>query len=367
MLGWEFPPFITGGVGVHCKNLTKELADKGVKITYVIPKRSSDVKADYMDVINIEGKELYIYNSNQASHELRSNVANFIFNVINAVKDLNYDIIHCHEWVTFDAGVKLKELTGKPLVVSCHATEYDRTPHNPWNMIINKERNGLEKADKIITVSNMMKNTIVEKYSINSDKINVIYNAVNINDFKTNYHYTNHNKLVLFVGRLFVQKGIEFFLRAAKKVLEYQDNVDFVIIGSGDLIPQLVNESISLGIQDHVFFTGYISEEEKKKYYAASDVFVMPSISEPFGITALEAAASKVPLIISKNSGCSEVINHCLKTDFWDIHKMAEYILSVLDYDGLSEELADNAYNECTKLTWNNVAEETKKIYEGLV
>lgn len=367
MVGWEFPPYITGGVGIHCKHLTKELTGKGIKITYVVPKRDSEIKVDYMNVINIPCEGLYIYNTLQNNEQLRNNAANFTYNVVKAVGDFNFDVIHCHEWVTFDAGIKLKELTGKPLILSCHATEFDRTPHNPWSVIIDKEQRGLKAADLVITVSNMMKKTLIDKYDLKESKIRVVYNAINSDEFKKEFNLKKENKLVLFLGRLFVQKGVDYLLDAAKKVLEKREDVDFFIVGTGDFMPELIKKSIELGIQDNVYFTGFVSEEDKKKYYQTSDVFLMPSISEPFGITALEAVASKTPVILSKNSGCSEVISNCLRVDFWDSEKMADYILGILEYPGLKKELIKNSYKECSNLTWDKIAEDTKKVYSELL
>ncbi len=368
MLGWEFPPFIAGGVGIHCRNLTEQLAKKGINVTYVMPKRERDIAVDYMKIINVESRGLYIYNTiNGNSQELMDNVRFFTQNVINAVKGVKFDIIHCHEWVTYDAGIELKRRTGKPLVISIHATEYDRTPHNPWDAIIEIEKRGLDNADLIITVSNKMKETLVEKYGVDRSKIRVIYNGINIDKFRQRFHINKDNPIVLYVGRLFVQKGVEYFLRAAKKVLEHRNDVDFIVVGSGDLLPHLIDLSIELGIQDHVFFTGFVPDKEKIMYYRLSDCFVMPSVSEPFGITALEAVASETPIIISKNSGCSEVISHSLKVDFWDTHKIADYILAILEYDGLKDELVKNSLEESKRLSWSKIAEDTIKVYGELV
>ncbi len=368
MLGWEFPPFIAGGVGIHCRNLTEQLSKKGVNVIYVMPKREREITVDYMKIINVESKGLYIYNTiNGDSHELMDNVKFFTQNIIDAVKDIDFDIIHCHEWVTYDAGIQLKKITGKPLVISIHATEYDRTPHNPWNAIIEIEKRGLLNADRIITVSNMMKKTLQHRYGIKGEKVDVIYNGINLEKFRKNFNLQKDNPIILFVGRLFVQKGVEYFLKAAKKVLEHRNDVDFIVVGNGDLMPYLIDLSIKLNIQDHVFFTGFIPEEEKIKYYKISDCFVMPSVSEPFGITALEAVASETPLIISKNSGCSEVISHSLKVDFWDTHKMADYILAIIEYDGLKEEMVKNSYEESKRLSWSSIADQTLNTYKKVI
>jgi glycosyltransferase involved in cell wall biosynthesis len=268
-----------------------------------------------------------------------------------------YNLIHCHDWLTMKAGVALKETMGVPLVLTVHSTEYDRSGWlypNQW--FIDIEREGMEKADKIIAVSHFTKRVIVEKYGINPDKIRVVHNAV--------YPIGEGEKqnLVLFLGRLTIQKGPEFFLKAAKKVLEHEDT-KFVVAGMGDMLPRLIDQAVDMGIADKVIFTGKLTEEEVRHIYQISNVYVMPSVSEPFGITALEAISAGTPTIVSKTAGVSETFLNCFKVDFWDTDEMANKIISLLRYDPLRITLAKQGKHEIDLFTWDRVAEKTIEVY----
>jgi glycosyltransferase involved in cell wall biosynthesis len=272
-----------------------------------------------------------------------------------------YDVIHCHDWLTIQASIALKDLLGVPLVLTVHSTEYDRSGWiHPNQWFIDIEREGMEKADKIIAVSQFTKKTIIEKYGINPDKITVIYNAV--------YPISKgeKQKLVLFLGRLTIQKGADVFLRAAKKVTEFEPDVRFVVAGTGDLLQDLITQAVKLGISNRVIFTDRLTDEEMKHMYGIASVYVMPSVSEPFGITALEAISAGTPTIVSKTSGVSETFHNCLKVDFWDSDEIANKIISLLRYKSLSKALTENGRKEIGLFTWDNVAEKTLDIYNGL-
>ena len=250
---------------------------------------------------------------------------------------------------------------GIPLILTVHSTEYDRSGWlypNDW--FINIEREGMEKADKIIAVSHFTKRVIVEKYGINPDKITVVHNAV--------YPIGEGRKqnIVLFLGRLTIQKGPEYFLRAAKKVLEYED-CRFVVAGMGEMLPRLIEEAIILGIANNVIFTGLLTEDEVKHIYSIASVYVMPSVSEPFGITALEAVSAGTPVIVSKTAGVSEAFNNCLRVDFWDTNEMTNKIVSLLRYEPLWNTLAEHGKREIELFTWNRVAENTLDVYKEVV
>jgi glycosyltransferase involved in cell wall biosynthesis len=280
----------------------------------------------------------------------------------NIRKEGKYDAIHCHDWLTMNAGVEIKEKWGIPFVLTVHSTEYDRSGWiypNQW--FIDIEREGMEKADRIIAVSHFTKRVCVEKYGINPDKISVVHNAV--------YPIEEGHKkeIVLFLGRLTIQKGAEFFLRAAQKVKDFEPDAKFVVAGTGDMLPKLINQAIDLGISDRMIFTGRLTEEEVDHIYGISSVYVMPSVSEPFGITALEAISAGTPTIASKTAGFSEAFKNCLKVDFWDTDEMANKIISLLRYDALHQTMSTEGKQEISLFTWDGVADKTIDVYGSVI
>jgi glycogen synthase len=273
-----------------------------------------------------------------------------------------YDAIHVHDWLTMKAGVQLKEKLGIPLILSVHSTEYDRSGWlSPNQWFIDIEREGMQKADTIIAVSHFTKRICVEKYGIDPDKIHVIHNAV--------YPIDEGEKqnLVLFLGRLTIQKGPEFFLHAAKKIIDYGVKPKFVIAGGGDMLPKLIRTAVNLGISPYVIFTGLLTEEEVRHIYQIASVYVMPSVSEPFGITALEAISAGTPTIVSKTAGVAEALSNCLRVDFWDVDEMANKIISLLTYDELHRTMAKEGRREIDLFTWDRVANKTLEVYKGVM
>jgi glycosyltransferase involved in cell wall biosynthesis len=252
-----------------------------------------------------------------------------------------------------------------------HATEFDRTGGNGVNQVVyNLERQGMHLADSIIAVSNFTKNKIVEHYGINPDKVQVVYNAI---EFNGNHFSHEHfgikkgNKVVLFMGRITLQKGPDYFLYAAKRVLEVDPNVRFIIAGSGDMATRMIEKAAELGIADKVLFAGFLRGPDIDKAYQMADLFVMPSVSEPFGLTPLEAMRNKTPVLISKQSGVSEVINNCLKVDFWDIDKMANQIIGTLKYQEAHDSLRENGFCEVQKFNWDEPARKCIDIYRKVL
>ena len=365
MIGWEYPPFKAGGLATHCLGLTSSLADKNVLVDFYMPKTKQRVEGNRRNLRIIEVGETEIYPYDRPDER---DISGAFFESVYKYNDLvvqkvngDYDLIHSHDWLTMKAGIALKEKLGVPLIVSIHSTEYDRSGWlypNEW--FINIEKEGMEKADRIITVSHFTKRTIVEKYGINPDKIRVIHNAV--------YPLGEGEKknLVLFLGRLTIQKGAEFFLKAAKKVLE-QENTKFVVAGTGDMFHRLIDTAIQLDIANNVIFTGRLTDEEVRHIYQIASVYVMPSVSEPFGITALEAASAGTPTIVSKTAGVAEAFRNCLKVDFWDIDEMANKIVSLLRYDALRNTLAKEGKREIELFTWDRVADKTIEVYREVV
>ncbi|MEM3361706.1 MAG: glycosyltransferase family 4 protein [Candidatus Anstonellaceae archaeon] len=385
MFGWEFPPYISGGLGVHCYELTKQLAALGHSIDFYLPYQkngSPKITDKKINIIMVGESELHPYfkitkkgRTTIYGDDLLKAVFTYAslcnFNALNRHFEKKYDIVHSHDWLTAWAGIYFKKATDLPLVQTIHSTEYERTL-SPWEQILKIEANAVAEADRVIAVSNRTASILIEKFNCKKEKIRVIYNGVD----KTKYQHEKkpqlspslqNKKKVLFLGRLTEQKGPVQFLHAAKKVLKKEPQTVFLVVGSGPLLPLLINLTFELGIEKNVKFLGYISEEEQKKIYASADVYVMPSIAEPFGLVALEAISSKTPVIISKNSGVSEILKSALKVDFWDIDGMAKKILACLKYPALKKEMVHHALKEIEPYTWEKTARETEKVYNELV
>lgn len=386
MLGWEFPPFKSGGLGTYLLGFTKALNSLNTKITFIMPYTGKNINYDFIDIIQANGIEFFGISSSLTPYLTLSReskgkgsvsgvygwrffdeVKYYTARAIEIGSKINCDVIHCHDWMTYSAGIALKRILKKPLVVTIHSTEYDRTGNLfPNTEIMHIERSGLVEADIVITVSEYEKRQLVDRYGIDPAKIVVVYNAIDLEKYKRlNIEKMFNDKIVLYVGRLTIQKGVEFFIDAAKKVLEKNKNVRFVIVGSGDQMPYLMQKSVDIGIADRVHFVGF--ESDVSKYYSIADVFVMPSVSEPFGLTALEALACEVPVIISKQSGVSEVVKNCLKIDFWDVDGLASKILALLSYKPLHEELKERAKAEILRYrSWHDVAKECLNVYHSV-
>ncbi len=389
MLGWEFPPLSSGGLGTACYGLTKALSNQGVEIVFVVP-YATDNNAEFVKLVSATGIKVkkihallkpYMTSNSYADAKNKSKLSMYgssLFDEVNRytlaaekiADEEDFDIIHCHDWMTFQAGIRVKKKKNKPLVVHVHATEFDRTGGLGVNQYVyDIERNGMLNADAVIAVSNFTKNKIVYNYSIQPDKVHVVHNAVehpNIT-FKEDFGLKKENKVVLFVGRITLQKGPDYFLYAAKRVLEKDPNVRFIMAGSGNMEPFIIEKSAELGIANKFLFAGFLHGDDVHRAYQMADVYVMPSVSEPFGITPLESMANRTPVIISKQSGVSEVIRHCLKVDFWDIDELSNKILALLNYKVLSEELVENAGREVNKFTWNDPATKCINIYNQLL
>jgi len=389
MFGWEFPPFNSGGLGTACYGLVKSLSKKNIGLSLVLP---FPYECDFAKIVNnhnfknVKIKKLNyllkpyttskIYNEDLKkikkdkihSNSLYEEVMRYASEAEDIAKSEEFDLIHAHDWLTYEAGIIAKEISGKPLVIHVHATEFDRTGGNGVNTFVYEvEKRGMEKADLIIAVSNFTKDKIIKFYGIDSEKIVVIHNAVeNFSNKKYDFPLKDKNKIVLFLGRITIQKGPDYFIYMSKIVAEYIKNVKFVIAGDGDMKKFMVDKAGELGILDKYLFTGFLRGEDIEKAYKLSDVYVMPSISEPFGITPLEAMTNGTPCLISKQSGVSEVVTHALKTDFWDVEEMANKIIAVLKYKELSQSLKQNGLNEVKKFNWDEVAEKCIDVYSRL-
>lgn len=394
MFGWEFPPHNSGGLGVACLGLTRALAGQGIQISFVLPKKVN-VSSDFLKIIFADTPNVHIqevdsplspYVTSESYREIRDGHAASIYGrtlfdevrryallARHIAKKEPFDIIHAHDWLSFGAGMEAKRVSGKPLVVHVHATEFDRTGGNNVNQhVYDIERKGMETADAIIAVSNFTKNIITERYGINSAKVSVVHNGIDSFEYKNlpselQMIKQDGTQIVLFVGRITLQKGPDYFIHTAKKVLHYYPKTLFVVVGSGDMQTQLMQEAAYLGISDKVLFTGFLRGDELNKLYQAADLCVFPSVSEPFGITALESLLNGTPVLVSKQSGVTEVISNALKVDFWDTDEMTNKIIAVLEYEPLKACLREYGGREVRKVDWGHSAKKCVDIYSNVL
>jgi glycosyltransferase involved in cell wall biosynthesis len=284
-------------------------------------------------------------------------------------KENEFDVIHAHDWLTYAAGIAAKEVSGKPLVVHVHATEFDRGGFERIDSrVFALEQAGMNAADKVITVSNLTRNTVIKHYGISPDKVQTVYNAVEPQEAeKVHYEKNVKEKVVTFLGRITYQKGPAYFINAAKKVLDRTDDVRFVMAGNGDMFQEMIRYAAHLGISDKFHFTDFLKGDEVTKMFSVSDVYVMPSVSEPFGISPLEAMRSNVPVIISKQSGVAEVVQNAIKVDYWDEDALADAIYGLIKYSGLASTFMKQSKEEVDAMKWDKPAKEIKDIYESLI
>lgn len=397
MFGWEFPPYNSGGLGVACQGLAHALAAKNLDLTFVLPKRigvnDSKVRFRFADVPNLTIEEvnslLVPYVTSEEYHLLVSAMENngqygsTLFEEVRRyaalakgiAKTERPDIVHAHDWLSFGAGITAKKVSGKPLVAHVHATEVDRTAGNPNRYIYEREQEGVNFADRVITVSDFTKRVLVNEYGAEERKINVVHNGIEVGNYNSQSQIPEGlkklkklgYKIVLFVGRITIMKGTDYLIHAAKRVLEYDPKVIFVIVGSGDMEGQVMRQAAELGISNKVLFPGFLRGQELSDIYHAADLFVMPSVAEPFGLTSLESLIHDTPVLISRQSGVSEVLHNALKTDFWDTEDMADKILSVVKYKSLHNELATNGKKDAYACNWNSAADKCVSIYNQLI
>ncbi|HAW95946.1 MAG TPA: 4-alpha-glucanotransferase [Phycisphaerales bacterium] len=494
MLGWEFPPFITGGLGTACFGLTKALDRLGVETTFVLPKSTPIEDGSHVKVISpgesarklmlrkrakndasvsepsasVERKpvsppsgppstqsapheletlksietelhRILIPNDNgvypslepamvevmkESSHEIQrirtmvdmgileagkeetamalfsalpeagppkeldeeetiderpSSSADYSGDLIGQAehyarfcsmisKNIDFDVIHAHDWLTYPAGLAVSRISGKPLVVHVHSTEFDRSGEHVNQVVYNIERRGMHGASKVIAVSHLTREIVENRYGIEHDKVNVVWNGIDVEPAKgPSAHIRKDDKIVLYFGRITHQKGPEYFIAAAKRVLDLDPNVKFVVAGSGDLAERMIRMAAELGIGHKVLFTGFLRGDDIRRVFSLADLYVMPSVSEPFGIAPLEAMSHDVPALISKSSGVSEVLTHALKVDFWDVEEMANKIVAVLRHSPLSKALRDNGRFEVRALTWDGAATRCRQVYESVL
>jgi len=371
MFGWELPPFNSGGLGTACLGLARALVRNNTDITFVLPKRLP-LAYDFLKIVFADLPEFSSSAYSRYGKNLLEEVYCFSERAAALARREKFDLIHAHDWLTFGAGLAARDISRRPLLAHVHATEFDRTGGQRVNPAVYAlEKEGMERADGIIAVSRRTKNLISEHYGIKPQKIRVIHNGIEEKDYPPRPPAKDllqlkklGEKIVLFVGRLTLQKGPDYFLRAAKLVLRLRPETIFVIAGAGDMEGQIINQAIALGIAERVLFAGFLRGEELNRLYELADVYVLPSVSEPFGITPLEALINGTPVLISKQSGVAEVLNHALKVDFWDVGEMANQIIAVLDYPALQDLLWTAGGEEVRKITWQAAAQKCVNLYE---
>ncbi|MCL4396921.1 glycosyltransferase family 4 protein [Candidatus Parvarchaeota archaeon] len=371
-LGWEFPPHSVGGLGTHSYNIVKALSEKGVIVNVILPFKEHG-KMNGVKFLTFESElfeSMYDLSAKNRTDSGEKNLYRDVFNEVEEYKNkalelsskVEFDVIHANDWVTGRAAIEIKKRTGKKLVATIHSTEYDRTAGKPWERIANEEKELIDNADTVVTVSRRLKEELIALYNADERKIRVIYNAINREKFNGIKRDSN-SKVVLYVGRLSVQKGIDNLIKAFRIVSNKNDEALLYIIGEGPELSNLINLSINTDLSDKVIFLGRVPDSEMEMLYSIANVFVMPSVSEPFGIVALEAIASNVPTIVSSQSGVSEVIKNTLTVDFWDTEQIADLILGLLDHNEVNKEMTKNAYKELDNITWEKAAEKFIEVY----
>ena len=429
MFGWEFPPHIAGGLGTACYGMTRGLARNDVEVIFVMPKASGDEDERFVKVVNasdvealytgdvatgaddIMSKMSFIHidsnmvpylspeeyevkreeylRTGQRTWEVPGDVwtqrytfsgkygANLMeevarYAIVAALVAMNlegqFDVIHAHDWLTYFAGIAAKRVSGKPLLVHMHATEFDRSGENINTQTYAIERAGMHAADMVIAVSNLTRNIVINRYGVPAEKVVAVHNAVRFAEKEKPLPERGvDDKIVTFLGRITFQKGPDYFVEAAAKVLKRVPNVRFVMAGSGDMMNHVIRRVAALGIADRFHFTGFLRGDDVQKMFQLSDVYVMPSVSEPFGISPLEAMRSNVPVIISKQSGVAEVLDYAVKVDYWDVDAMADAIYGLITYPALAKMFSEKGMAEVTGLKWNNAAAKIKRVYEQAI
>lgn len=414
MFGWEFPPHISGGLGTASYGLTKGFLPQGdVEIKFCIPKPYGDednsflrivgmnsvpivwkdVDANYVDTRagaiirpeeyfryrdNIYGDFSYMNTNDLGCMEFAGGYPENLHEEINnysiiagvVARTEDFDIIHSHDWLTYPAGIHAKQVSGKKLVIHVHATDFDRSRGNVNPTVYSIEKNGMDHADHIFCVSELTRRTVIDKYHQHPDKVTTLHNAVTpLSDdiMAIEPKKIPGEKVVTFLGRITMQKGPEYFVEAAAQVLKKTKNIRFCMAGSGDMMNDMIKLVAQRGIADRFHFPGFMRGRQVYECLKASDVYIMPSVSEPFGISPLEAMQCDVPTIISKQSGCAEILDKCIKTDYWDINAMADAIYAICNNESLYEYLKVEGRREVDNITWENVALKLRGLYEKVM
>ncbi|MDR2839788.1 MAG: glycosyltransferase [Paludibacter sp.] len=412
MLGWEFPPHILGGLGTASYGLTRGMAQQeDMQITFIIPKMHGDEDQSFLKIIgagnvpivwkenswdyvnsrlgSVMSPDTYFWLRDGIKYDFRrigtndlgcvgfsgrypdnllEEISNYEAVVSVLAHQLEFDIIHSHDWLTYPAGVFAKQISGKPLVIHVHATDFDRSRGNVNPVVYDIEKRGMDTADHIITVSNLTRQTVIEKYHQPPYKVTTVHNAVEPLAHPEEFaKKPRQDKVVTFLGRITMQKGPEYFVEAAHSVLQRTKNVRFVMAGNGDMYNAIVKLAAQRRIADRFHFPGFLRGQQVQQMLAQSDAYIMPSVSEPFGISPLEAMQVGTPSIISKQSGCAEILTHAIQTDYWDIDGMADAIYSIVKYPAMYKSLSELGREEVNRITWYDAGIKVRKVYEKVM
>lgn len=392
--GWDFPPVKNGGLGVACQGLTQELINAGVEVVFVLP-REQEVQGPMRFVFaNIPPASLRIvdsplrpYQSSRSYIEMfdagghRIRLSRSIMEEVMKYRDAairiaqveEFDLIHAHDWTSYLAGLAARSVSGKPLILHVHATSFDQAGSEFVDPDIYAiERHAFHSADAVVAISNFTKNIITSRYGVPSEKVEVVHNGIQPEEEKhlppmLESLKAQGKKIVIYHGRITIQKGVDYFVRAARRVVDLNPNVVFVISGWGDMEHQIMQLVGSLGLSNNVIFAGALWDDERSRLYDCADLLVMPSVSEPFGLVPLEAIQHGTPALVSKQSGVSEVMTHVLKVDFWDIDEMANKIIATLKYEPMNRQLVAESRKEVLRLTWRRAADKVLMLYQRLL
>lgn len=392
--GWDFPPIRNGGLGVACQGLTQELIELGVEVIFVLPRQQEVVGPLRFIFADVEPAELHVidspllpYQSSRSYIELfepggkrirlSRNKIEEVYRYALAARKIamreNFDVIHAHDWSSYLAGLAAKSVSGKPLVLHVHATAFDQAASDHVDPDVYEiERQAFHGADSVVAISNYTRDIVVNKYGTDPEKVTVVHNGIKPKEHENLEPVLEHlkaqgKKIVFYNGRITIQKGVDYFIRAARRVVDVDPNVVFVISGWGDMEQQIMHLVGSLGLSQNVIFAGALWEEERDRMYQSADLLVMPSVSEPFGLVPLEAIQQGTPALISKQSGVSEVLSHVLKVDFWDVEEMANKIVAALRYPTLNQQLVNEGRLEVLRLTWRRAADKILDLYQKLI
>jgi glycogen(starch) synthase len=404
MFGWEFPPYISGGLGVACEGLVRGLLELDTEVSLVLPYRGVATEAARLRIIpsrvGIDTPKarkallrlrrlpsllkpyvtriLYEDERREAKRTGATFVGNYgpdlpreVLRYSAAAASIaareSFDVIHAHDWLTFLAGIEARRATGKPLILHVHATEFDRTGGDGDGFVTSIERVGFAEADRVVAVSGYTAEVVANRYGVRPERIRVVHNAIDAKETVGNWSVGETEPLVLFAGRITSQKGPEYFVEAAARVAGEMPSVKFAVAGSGDRMRAMMERVAERGLSDRFLFTGFLPPAELDRLYARADVYVMPSASEPFGLTALEALQHGTPVIVSKTAGVAEIVRNLLRVDFGDVDGLASRILSVLLFPPLRDALASRGRAEVRRLSWREAAGRCLMVYRELV
>lgn len=416
MFGWEFPPRVSGGLGTACSGLVRGLAENNVSVTLVVPRSArydTDPRVEIIDprtwhskrtredgeMLRIRQVQAFLHPyMDEEDYRAAENVApdsstgeatdindgdetalygptlyEEVFRYAGMAREIarqeRFDVIHAHDWMTVPAAMEARNVSGRSFVLHMHSLESDRSGYRMNERIFAMERAGLTSADFVIAVSHYTKQKIMEQYGIEEDRIGVVHNAVSRRERLEGLHMEKDGskRYVLFLGRMTRQKGPRYFIEAARRVINMSPDIHFIMVGSGDLLQPMKEEVARNGIADNIHFTGFLEGRDLEVAYAISDLYVMPSVSEPFGITALEAITYDVPVIVSSRSGVCEVLPHCETVDFWNTDEIAGKIWEILSDRRRYDELIAKGREALKDISWNVAARKVIDIYKAVM